>query len=48
MIEQPSELILEMARIHMLHRIIVIEDGHQPSAKTIEKIKSSGLLCIYS
>lgn len=48
MIEQPTELIRELARIVMFHGIIVIEDGHQPRAKTIEKIKKSELLCIYS
>lgn len=48
MIEHPTELIRELARIVMYHGIIVIEDGHQPRTKTIEKIKNSGLLCIYS
>ncbi|WP_319589538.1 class I SAM-dependent methyltransferase [uncultured Draconibacterium sp.] len=46
MIEQPTELIRELARIVMYHGIIVIEDGHQPRAKTLEKINNSGLLCI--
>ncbi len=48
MIEQPTELIRELARIVMFHGIIVIEDGHQPRELTIEKIKESGLLCICS
>ena len=48
MIEQPTELIRELARIVMFHGIIVIEDGHQPRELTIEKIKESGLLYICS
>ncbi|MDX8341108.1 methyltransferase domain-containing protein [Draconibacterium sp. IB214405] len=48
MIEQPTELIRELARIVMFHGIIVIEDGHQSRAETLEKIKASGLLCVCS
>jgi len=48
MIEQPTELIRELARIVLFNGIIVIEDGHQPRELTLKKIKESGLLCIYS
>ena len=47
MIEQPHRTNSpNWHALFMYHGIIVIEDGHQPRAKTLEKINNSGLLCI--
>lgn len=47
MIEHPTKLIEELARIVTYQGEIIIEDGHQPRSKTLKKINDSGLLCIY-
>lgn len=48
MIEQPTELIKELARIVTFQGLIIIEDGHQSRMSTIQKIKDSNLLCVFN
>ncbi len=47
MVEKPLSLLSEFARMIKPQGIIIIEDGHQPREKTTQKIKNSGILCIY-
>jgi len=47
MIEQPIELLKELARIVKPGGIVIIEDGHQPRNETLAKIKSASLFTIY-
>ncbi len=46
MVEQPDPFLKELSRLAKRDGTIIIEDGHQPRAQTIEKIKKSGLLKI--
>ena len=46
MIEQPDEFLKELGRLAKREGIIIIEDGHQPRADTIQKIERSGVLKI--
>ncbi|MCY1718705.1 class I SAM-dependent methyltransferase [Prolixibacteraceae bacterium Z1-6] len=46
MIEQPVNLLTELARIVKPDGSVIIEDGHQPRVKTIFKITDSGLFNI--
>lgn len=48
MIENPTELIKELARIVTFQGLIIIEDGHQSRNNTLQKIEASGLLCVFS
>jgi len=41
MIEQPKELLTELCRLVKMDGRVIIEDGHQPRAETIMKIKDS-------
>jgi len=47
MIENPTELLTELARIVKPNGTVLIEDGHQPRSKTINKIEDSGLFTIF-
>jgi ubiquinone/menaquinone biosynthesis C-methylase UbiE len=44
MIEQPKELLFELARLVKKEGRVIIEDGHQPRAETRKKIESAGVL----
>lgn len=46
MIENPTELLTELARIVKPNGKVIIEDGHQPRSKTIGKIENSNLFTI--
>ena len=46
MIERPNELLKELSRLVKRDGTIIIEDGHQPRSKTIQKIETSGFLKI--
>uniref|UniRef100_UPI003217C8A1 class I SAM-dependent methyltransferase n=1 Tax=uncultured Draconibacterium sp. TaxID=1573823 RepID=UPI003217C8A1 len=46
MVEQPNELLAELARIVKPKGRVIIEDGHQPRSKTISKIIDSGSFTI--
>jgi len=46
MIEQPKEFLKELSRLAKEDGTIIIEDGHQPRASTIQKIEKSGFLKI--
>ncbi len=46
MVEQPAPFLKELSRLAKRDGTIIIEDGHQPRAQTIEKIKKTGLLKI--
>lgn len=46
MIKHPKEFLTELSRLVKLDGIIIIEDGHQPRAETIQKIENSGALKI--
>ncbi len=46
MIERPNELLKELSRLVKRDGAIIIEDGHQPRSKTIQKIETSGFLKI--
>ncbi len=46
MIEHPTELLKELKRLVKPNGKILIEDGHQPRGKTIQKIEQAGILTI--
>lgn len=46
MIEQPEYFLQELSRLAKEDGTIIIEDGHQPRASTIQKIEESGFLKI--
>ena len=46
MIENPDEFLKELCRLVKNEGTIIIEDGHQPRSKTIQKIKKSGFIKI--
>ena len=46
MVAKPDEFLKELSRLVKKEGIIIIEDGHQPRARTIHKIKKSGCLKI--
>ena len=47
MIENPTELLAELARIVKPKGIVIIEDGHQSRAKTIDKIEESNIFTVF-
>jgi ubiquinone/menaquinone biosynthesis C-methylase UbiE len=47
MVEQPGKLLEELNRLLKQDGIVIIEDGHQPRAETIQKIESAGVLEIF-
>ncbi|WP_347838225.1 class I SAM-dependent methyltransferase [uncultured Draconibacterium sp.] len=46
MVEKPAELLAEFARMLKFQGYLIIEDGHQPRAKTLDKIHYSGLFAV--
>lgn len=46
MVEKPDVFLKELSRLVKKDGTIIIEDGHQPRAKTIRKIEQSGCLKI--
>ena len=46
MIDNTTELLKELNRIVKTDGRIIIEDGHQPRAKTVDKIEQAGILKI--
>jgi ubiquinone/menaquinone biosynthesis C-methylase UbiE len=46
MIEDPKSFLAELSRLVKKDGIILLEDGHQPRAATIRKIKAAGNLSI--
>ena len=48
MIEQPTDLLKEFARIVKPTGKVIIEDGHQPREETLTKIKAAGFFSVIS
>lgn len=48
MIENPGELLRELARIVKPDGKVIVEDGHQPRKETLEKINKTGMFSIVS
>lgn len=46
MVENPTDFLNELSRLLKQDGTLIIEDGHQPRAETIEKIKNAGILNI--
>jgi len=48
MVENPGELLRELARIVKTDGKVIIEDGHQPRKETLGKINKAGIFSIVS